>query len=321
MNRLGTVLLLSCALALTGCNKKKNDHGGTASGSGSAAVGSGSGSAPVAPPVPAGPTCPPGNVLKDNACTPVVTADNVAAIGQQQTRLDELAAYLDQAQTIAVPLELLSAMRQLPEWQKLQAAGGDKFKVVDDLIGTLGQAVTQMRALQGALKTGSTRLGNIKGELDTIMTNTGAAQQLAAVRAQVTTEVHAAVDTVSKEVVATIQKVVLPVKQQLEDVSDIVIGACAIAKMQGGSDQLKEKCAKAKEQFNAANAFIADFETKPQEMMTQLTSQLEAQLGQLIDDTEKQALAAAQQAVNDALKLPPRGAGSAGSAGSGAATP
>lgn len=312
MRRLATVLLLGL-LALAGCNKKKDAGPGT--GTGSAVVGSGSGSAPVA----AGPKCPPGNLLEADTCTPVITADTVAAIGQQQTRLDELATLLDQAEVVAAPLELLTAMRQLDEWKVLAATGGDKLKAVDEVIAVLGDAVKQLHALQKSLRDGAVRLGNLEGELDALMKDTGAAKQLADVRAQVTTQVREVVDGVSKEVVATLQQVVLPLEQELEDVSDIVIGACAIAKMQGGSDALKESCTKAKAQFTAANAFLEDFKTKPQAMITDLTAQLEAQLGTLISEQEKQAIAAAQRAVNDALRLPTPNP--AAGSGAGSATP
>jgi hypothetical protein len=142
------------------------------------------------------------------------------------------------------------------------------------------------------------------------------------VKAEVTKEIHTAVDTLTKEVVATIQKVIVPVKGQLRDVSDIVLGACAIAKMQGGSDKLKELCTKARDVFDGANDFLKDFEKKPQEMILALTTNIEKQLGDLVDENEKKMWAAAQTAVNDALKLPPAGSGSgsgSGSAGSGSA--
>ena len=69
----------------------------------------------------------------------------------------------------------------------------------------------------------------------------------------------------------------------------------------------------------AANAFLKDFKDKPQAMITELTTQLEAQLGTLISEQEKQAIAAAQRAVNDALRLPTPNP--AAGSGAGSATP
>lgn len=313
------LLIALCVLATaTGCKKKEADAtGGSGSGSAGSAVvdvGSGSGSGSAAAPVADGPKCPAGNVLEAGACKPAITAEKVAAIGAQQTRLDELATLLDKAETVAAPIELLSAITTLEEWKKL-VEKSEKFKAVEGVIVVLTEAVKQLHALQAGVKDGAVRLGNIKGELDAIMKDTGAAKKIEDVRALISKEVHTAIDTLTKEVVATIQKVIVPLKTQLADVSDLVIGGCVLAKQSGG-DKVKELCGKAKEIFRTAERFIEDFEKKPEEMIKALVTNLETQLGDLVDAEEKKLLAAAQTAVNDALKLPPAGSGSGSGSGS-----
>jgi len=318
------IALCVLATAASGCKKKAGDAtGGSGSGSAVVDVGSGSGSAAgsgSAPPVADGPKCPPGNVLEAGACKPAITAEKVEAIGAQQTRLDELATLLDKAETVAAPVELLSAITTLEEWKKLTASS-DKFKAVEGVIVILTEAVKQLHALQAGVKDGAVRLGNIKGELDAIMKDTGAAKKIEEVRAVISKEVHAAVDTLTKEVVATIQKVIIPLKTQLADVSDLVIGGCVLAKQSGG-EKVKDLCAKAKDIFRTAERFIEDFEKKPEEMIKALVTSLETQLGDLVDAEEKKLMAAAQAAVNEALRLPTgAGSGAGSGSGSGSAAP
>jgi hypothetical protein len=178
MKRFGTIVMVA-ALAFAGCKKKAPD-GTTGSGSGSdgsamMTPGSGSGSGSGSATADTGTKCPPGNVLVDAKCTPMITAEKVEAVGQQQTRLDELAKLLDKAETVAAPLELLKAITTLDEWKTL-AASSDKFKIVENVVIVLGEAVTQLHALQAGVKDGAVRLGNIKGELDAIMKDSGAAK-------------------------------------------------------------------------------------------------------------------------------------------------
>jgi hypothetical protein len=252
----------------------------------------------------------------------VITADKVAAIGAQKSRIDDLATLLDKTTTIAAVIELLDGIRQLEAWKNL-AASSDKLASVGDFIGVLGDGVKQLHAFQAGLKDASVRLGNIQGELDAILKDSGAAKQLADIRAQVSTELRAAVATLQDQTTATIQKVLIPIRANLSDVGDLVIGACAMAKLSGGTDQLRDLCARAKDVFTQANAFLADLDKRPGELFTSVTTKLEASLDTLIDDQSKQLIATAQQAVNDALKLPgapgpATGAGSGSGSGSGA---
>src|SRR5262245_59344987 len=93
------ILLLGLACTLAACPSKKNDGGGSATGSDPKAV-----DKPV--------SCPPGNAIKDGACVVVVTPEKVAVVAQQQSRLEELAKLLDQVETAGAPIELMNGFRQ-----------------------------------------------------------------------------------------------------------------------------------------------------------------------------------------------------------------
>jgi uncharacterized phage infection (PIP) family protein YhgE len=100
-----------------------------------------------------------------------------------------------------------------------------------------------------------------------------------------------------------------------------VIGACAMAKLSGGGDKLKELCGQAKDVFGKATAYMADLKTKPAALFDDVSKQLETQLDQLVDSETKALIADAQAKINAVLLLPVQtssgSAGSAGSAGSG----
>jgi len=308
--------ILSASLALVACKAKNNGGTPTAgSGSGSTATAmAGSGSA--AAPDPNAKTCPPGNVVKAGACAPVVTADKIAAIAEEGSKVDDLIKLLDKADDIAAPIELLNAIRGLDEYKKL-AGGNDKFKAVERVVATLADATAQLHLLQAALKDGSIHLNNIKGELQTVLTSTGAAQKIEDVQAMLDKEVHGAIDGVTQQLTASIQKVLLPLRGQLDDVSDLVIGACAIVKMSSSSgSQVKELCGKAKEAFMKATVLLADLDKRPSAFIQGLTATLQSQLGDLATSELTKLLATAQQTVNDALKAPAPATGS-GSAAAG----
>jgi len=298
-------ILIGLTLACSG--KKKEEAG--ASGS------AGSGSAVVTPTGGSGPaSCPPGNVVKDGACVAVITPDKVAVVSQQQTRLDELAKLLDKVETLGAPIELLNGFIQLDEWKKF-AASSDELKALDKVIVVLADAVKQLREFKGGLGESAQRLGNLKGELDRIMTDTGTAKQLAEVRAQVSAQVRTAIEPLAAQVTDAIQKGIAPLIKDLEETSDLILGACVLAKRTGG-DQVKSMCASAKELFAKGLTFLAEVKTKPAMLFDDVTKQLTTQLDALLDDQTKALLGAAQTKVNEALKLPAGGAGS-GSAGSG----
>ncbi|MEJ7600279.1 MAG: hypothetical protein WKG01_20385 [Kofleriaceae bacterium] len=302
--------ILAILIGLTLACGKKNDGGngtGTASGSavGSATAEVGSGPA----------TCPAGNVVQNGACVAVITPEKVAVVTQQQTRLDELAKLLDQVETLGVPIELLNGVVQLEEWKKF-AARSAEFQALDKVIVVLADAVKQLRQFKGGLAESAARLGNLKGELERLMTETGTAKRIEEVRTQVSAQVRTAVDPLATQVLDAIQKGLAPLIAKLEETSDLVLGACAFAKLKG-SDQVKTMCGAAKESFAKGLAFLADFKTKPAQLFDDVTKQLTTQLDTLIDDQTKALIGSAQVKVNEALKLPAAGVGS-GSAGSAA---
>jgi hypothetical protein len=266
--------------------------------------------------------CPAGSVpaLDNKTCVAVVTPEKVQAVQAEKTRLEKLAEILHQVDTMSAPIELLDGMRQLDAWKKI-AATNDKFLVLDKIVEALNQAVKEVRALEQGLGTAATRLGNVQGELDKLLKdNTG--KTLAEVQKQVSADVRAALEPLAVELATAAEKVLVPVTAQVSSATDIVLGACAMAKMGGGGDKLKELCDRAKDTLPKAVAFLEDTKAKPAALLDEMTDTLVKQLDQLIDAETRAALDAAQAKVNAALQLPAAGAGSgSAAAGSGSATP
>ena len=292
---------LAVALAVA-CSSKKEPTVGSA------------GSAGESKPVEAKPiTCPPGNVVKDGACVVVVTAEKVAVVVKQQTRLDDLAKLLDKIDTAAAPIELLNAFRKLDEWKDLTSKF-EKLKTVDTVVAELDNGIKTLRTFKSGLGEASGRLGNLKNELDRLMKDTGAARKLEEVRAQISSQVRATVEPLAAQVVDTIKNALIPLTTKLEEIEDIVVATCVSLKLAGGGDQAKELCKKAKEAFRTGREYLEDFKDRPAKLFDEIATELETQLGVLIDAEVKRLVDAAQLKVNEALKLP------AGS-GSGSAAP
>lgn len=308
MRKISVVLVLA---ALVGCGGKKDDGGGSGGGGGSA----GSATKPVDKPV----TCPPGNVVKDGACLAVITAEKVAVVAQQQSRLDELAKLIDQVETIGAPIELMNGIRQLEPW-KDYVAKNERLKIVDATVGALDEAVKKLRAFKGSLGEASTRLGNLKGELDKLLTDAGAARRIEEVRAQVSSQLRAAIEPLAAQVTDTIQNALAPLAERFTDATNLVTLGCAAMALGRAGDKSKELCKNTQALFSAGQKYIDDFKAKPAALFEEVSTKLETELAALVDDQVKQALDAAQATVNQALRLPSGGAGSAGSA-AGSATP
>lgn len=296
------MLVLVCAFVACG-GKKKDDSGGTASGSAAKTVET---------PMPT--SCPAGHVVQDGKCVAVITPEKIVAVQQQHARIDDLAKLLDQVELVAAPVELLDGFRQLPQWKAL-ADKSTKLKVADTVVATLNDAVKKLRELKGHLGEASQRLGNLKGELDKVMNDPTVVRTIEEVRAKVSTELRAAIEPLAQNLKDTIQNALAPLVTQLDDMADLVIGACAMAKLSGGGDKMKQMCDGAKAIFDKGRAFVEDFKTKPAALFTDVSTKLEAELDQLLDAAAKQAIDAAQVAVNDALKLPPAGSGAAAGSG------
>lgn len=292
--RIALVLLLAL-----GCGHK---DGGGGTGSGSALV----------PPPPA--ACPAGNVVADGTCVPVVTPEKLQVVAAQKSRLDELSTFLGNVDQLAAPVELLNGFRQLPEWKQL-AAKSDKLQIVDKVVQVLDDGVKQLRAFKASLADASKRLGALQGQLDAFMKDPATVKQLADVRDQVSRQVRDALVPLGTQVSDTIGKAIKPIKEQLSDTADLVIGACAMAKLSGGGDDLKKLCERAKDVFNVATTYIADLEKKPAALFADVTNQVESQLGVLVDEESKKAIAVIQKQVDEQLL----GGGSGGSAAAGSA--
>ncbi len=247
-------------------------------------------------------TCAAGQVSKDGTCVVAVTAQQIAAVAQQQSRIDEAAKLLDQADTLAAPVELINGLRGLDAWKAL-AATNDNAKLADELVAQLDNAVKTLRTFKASLGEVSTRVGNLKGELDKLMTDTGATRKLADVQTQISAQVKAAVEPFAAQVTDTIKNAIAPLDQKLTEVSAIVGIACGTVTLKGG-DQAKAVCKDATATMGKATTYFADFKTRPAALYDELSKTLATQLDLLVDATTKQALAAAQTQVNEALKLP-----------------
>jgi hypothetical protein len=267
-----------------GCGSKKEDNAAAK---------------PVDKPV----TCPAGQVSKDGACVVVVTPEKIAAVAQQQTRIEEVAKALDKVDTLATPIELINGLRDVDAW-KAFAAKSDKAKLADEVVAQLDNAVKTLRTFKASLGEVQTRIGNLKGELDKLMIDTGATKKLEDVRAQISAQVKATAEPFAAQVTDTIQNAIVPLAAKLEEVTAIVDIACGTVKLKG-NDKSKALCKDAQTTMGQANTFLTDFKARPAKLYEEVTTTLETQLEQLIDDQTKALLDTAQTKVNEALKLPP----------------
>lgn len=295
MRRVQTIIATLGLVASLACGGKKDDSPARGSSEGKAA-------APV--------SCRPGEVIQAGACLAVVTPATITAVAAQESRLDELARLLDQVDVVGAPIELFDGIRQLDPWQALKAKS-PRIAALDSVAGALNNAVKTLRSFKASLGEASARLANLKGELDRLMTETGAPRKLEEARALVSTQLRAAIEPLAAQVQDTIQNALVPLTTQLSELSDVVVTGCTMAKLSGGSDKMKELCAQAKDGFTKALAYLADLKARPAQLFTDVTAQLETQLGVLVDGETRKLLDAAQAKVNDALKLPAAGSAQA----------
>src|SRR5690606_7923412 len=146
-------------------------------------------------------------------------------------------------------------------WKAL-AAANDQAKLADEIVAQLDAAVKTMRTFKDSLGEVETRLGDLKGELDKLMADTGTRQQLAEVQAQISAKVKETVEPFAAQVQETIQNAIVPLTEKLEEVSAIVDIACGTVRLKGG-DQAKALCKDAKDIFGKAEAFVADMKDRP----------------------------------------------------------
>jgi hypothetical protein len=218
---------------------------------------------------------------------------------------------------VSAPIELLEAFRKLDQWKQLVDAM-PKLKIVDDAVAELNNGLKTLRAFKASLGEASGRLGNLKGELDRVMKDTGAAKQLAELRTQVSSQLRATLEPLANQAADTIKNALQPLLAKLEEVGDVIDLTCASAKLGGAGNDTKELCKKAKLAFKEGMAFLDDFKAKPAKLFEDVYTELEKQLVGLIDEQSKKVLDQAQVKVNEALKLPEAGSGSG--SGSGSAT-
>lgn len=284
----GVVLVLALGAA---CGKKADSSG------------SGSGSANKAVEVEKPIECPAGNVADNGKCVAVVTPEKIDAVAKQQSRVEDLAKLLDKVDTLATPIELVNGLRKLDEWKKLSESI-DVLKTIDTVLGELDGAVKQLRMFKGALGDAAGRLGNLKGELDRLMTQTGVAKQLADVRTQVSSQLRSALEPLAEQLVTTLRGAIGPLDKQLERVQNGLKMYCGALGVANAGDNAKKLCSDAEKAFETGMTYFADLKTRPQQLFGDVRGELEKQLNQLIDTQATKLLDAAQTKVNEALKLP-----------------
>ena len=293
-----TAIAIAAVLACgASCGGGTSDGGAGSAGSAGSAV------------VPAPAACAAGSLPgPGGACVVVITAPKIAALQAQETRIDEVGSLLDKVDVLAAPIELLDGIRQLDTWKSI-AASSDKLKVVDSIVQTLADSVKQLRAFRGDLGEVSKRLADLRRELDKLIAGTGYAKNLVDARAQISTQVRGLVEPYAKQTSETIQTALAPLVTQLADVADLLRGACAMAKLSGGGDKLKDLCGKANDAFTQAQTYLDGLKARPALLFDGLTAQLLGSLDQLVDDGTRAALTEAQTRVDHALLTPAAGSG------------
>jgi hypothetical protein len=127
------------------------------------------------------------------------------------------------------------------------------------------------------------------------------------------------VEPLAKQVTDAIQHAMAPLAARYDDAANLMTLACAAMALGRAGDKAKATCDQASAAFAQGKKYLEDVKARPAALFAEVTTKLETELATLIDDQAKQLLDTAQAAVNDALKLPPAGAGSAaGGAGSAA---
>lgn len=297
---------ITVAVTLVGCKSKATSS--PTAGSGSAQV--------VPTPVPVAIQCPPGNAIENNVCVAAVTAEKIEAVTQQASRVDELAKLLEKAEVLAAPIELLGGFRQLEVWKNLVKLN-KKLIVVDEVAAGLDVGIKELRTLKVTLGESATKLGDLRGFLDGLMKQPSVAQPLATLQADIAMRLRGVLEPLEAQITNVAQSTLAPAAQKLTDVADMVIGACAMGKATGGGDSLKQLCDQAKAAFGPAQTFLAEFNTQPMALFTQLTGTLETKLSNLLDAKTQLVLTEAQTRIAALLKLPTPSGGSGSGSGSG----
>jgi hypothetical protein len=297
--RWASLTILFATVMASSCKSKSSDST-TKTGSGSAVV------QPVAPA-----TCPPGSAIDQGVCVAAVTAEKVEAVAQQISKVDEFAKLLDKADLVAGPVELLGGFRQLDAWKTLIKLNS-KLQIVDEVAAALDTGVKELRSLKTTAQDASAKLGDLRGQLNGLLTTPSVALPLAKLQSDVTAKLHAVLDPLESQITKVAQSALGPAAQKINDVSDLVLGACAMAKVSGGGDAMKALCEQAKDGFTKASGFLSDFKNQPMALFSDVTGNLQSKLSNLVDEQTSKLLQEAQTRVNALLSLPPpSGSGSA----------
>jgi hypothetical protein len=252
-----------------------------------------------------------------------ITQAQIDAVKAQQSRLDELGVMLDKVDAVTTPIEIANQFRQLEEWKGL-VGKFSQLQTVDALVGELDNAVKTLRTFRAGLDQTEVRLGNLASELDKWMKESGTGAKLSEVRAKVSADVRAAIEPFAQQTGDVIANALQPLVEKLEKVEGLLEVGCGGLKLSGASDAAKKQCDSAKTAFIAGKTFVAGLKDRPVQLFNDVSNGIETALVTLYDEATKQAIEAAQQQVNELLKLPtaeaPAGSGSAAGSAAGSAS-
>src|SRR5262249_53886907 len=195
-------------------------------------------------------------------------------------------------------IELFGGIRQADAWQAIKARSA-KVAALDAVADSLDGAVQTLRTFKGSLGEASARLGNLKGELDRLLAEPGPARRVRELRAEVSTRVRAALEPLAAQIQAVAQNAIVPLSAQLGELSDVVVSGCTMAKLSGG-DKLKDLCGQARDAFARALVALGDVKDRPAKLFLEVSGDLEAGLGPLVDDSTRKLLDRAQARIDDA---------------------
>ncbi len=252
-------------------------------------------------------TCDKGQVLDQGKCAPAITAENVMAVEAQANKLDELQKTLGKLEVLTAPIELMNAIRQLDAWKKA-AASSSKFKEVDQLVEQLAAAVDQLKGFEAQLADSRAKLADLTTTLQGIYEGSGAAKTLADARAEVSTQVRAAIAPLEAQVAKATQAIE-PALGELDKLGDIVSGVCALGSLAGGGADFKTLCESGRDQFEAAIDFLKANKDAPKTLLSELVIGLDREIGDLLSSEAKQLIDQAQKKVDQAIGAGDAGAG------------
>ena len=118
------------------------------------------------------------------------------------------------------------------------------------------------------------------------------------------TQVVADPDSPAFKTAETLRGAVAPLEQKLTEASDYLIVGCAAVRTAKAGEKAEALCKDVNDIVAKALTSLKDWRAKPAALFESISNDLQKQLDLLIDAETKKLLDAAQQKVNEALRLP-----------------